>query len=85
MDFREPAKVIGTNTVGSMQSGLFYGAIGMIDGIAERLAAELGPKTTFVATGGQAHMIVTGSRFLRHLDDDLTLKGLAMIWERNQK
>lgn len=83
VDFREPRKVIGTNTVGSMQSGLYYGAVGMIDGIIERLFAELGPQTRVVATGGQAHLVARGSRYLKEVDDDLTLKGLAMIWERN--
>jgi type III pantothenate kinase len=84
VDFREPRKLIGTNTVGSMQSGLYYGAIGMIDGILERMTGELGPQTRAIATGGQAGMIVRGSRYLKVIDDDLTLKGLQLIWERNQ-
>ncbi|MDP3000684.1 MAG: type III pantothenate kinase [Bryobacterales bacterium] len=84
VDFREPRKLIGTNTVGSMQSGLYYGAIGMIDGILERMTGELGPLTRVIATGGQAAMIVRGSRFLKVTDDDLTLKGLQLIWERNR-
>ncbi|MBI4877466.1 MAG: type III pantothenate kinase [Acidobacteria bacterium] len=84
VDFREPQRVIGKNTVGSMQSGLYYGAVGMIDGILERLFLELGPETRAVATGGQARLIVRGSRFLKTIDDDLTLKGLQLIWKRNQ-
>ena len=80
---REPRKLIGTNTVESIQSGLFYGFAGLIDGIIERLVAELGPQTHCVATGGQAHMIVTACRHLKIVNDDLTLKGLQMIWERN--
>ena len=84
VDFREPRKLIGTNTVGSMQSGLYYGAIGMIDGILERMTGELGPNTRAIATGGQAAMIVRGSRYLKVIDDDLTLKGLQFIWERNR-
>jgi type III pantothenate kinase len=83
VDFREPEKLIGTNTVGSMQSGLYYGAIGMIDGILERLTEALGPETRAIATGGQAHLIVRGSRYLKEIDEDLTLYGLQMIWERN--
>jgi type III pantothenate kinase len=83
VDFTEPEKLIGTNTVGSMQSGLYYGTIGMIDGILERLAAELGAGTKMIATGGQASLIVQGSRFLSSCDEDLTLEGLALLWERH--
>lgn len=83
VDFRPPKGVIGTNTVASMQSGLYYGAIGMVDGILERMIAEMGPETKAVATGGQAHMIVEGSRYLKIVDEHLTLQGLQMIWERN--
>jgi type III pantothenate kinase len=85
VDFREPDRVIGTNTVNSMQSGLYYGVIGMIDGIVERMVSELGASTRIVATGGQAELITRGSRYLRHVDADLTLEGLHLIWQRNQK
>jgi type III pantothenate kinase len=84
VDFGAPKQVIGTNTVASMQSGLYYGAIGMIDGIVERIVAELGADTKVIATGGQARMIVSGSRYLKIVDDHLTLEGLRMIWDRNQ-
>ena len=85
VDFRPPKDVVGTNTIASMQSGLYFGAIGAIDGIIERVVAKLGPETKAIATGGQARMIVEGSRYLKTVDEHLTLEGLAMIWERNRK
>jgi type III pantothenate kinase len=84
VDFRKPASVIGRNTVASMQSGLYYGAIGAIDGIVERLIEELGPGTQVIATGGQAGMIAGGSRYIRHVDENLTLEGLRLIWDRTR-
>lgn len=84
VDFRNPGTVIGKTTVTSMQAGLYYGAIGMIDAIAERLLAELGSETKVVATGGQAAMILNDSRYLRAVDEDITLEGLRRIWERAQ-
>jgi type III pantothenate kinase len=80
---RKPARVIGTTTVGSLQSGLYYGYLGLVDGILERLLEEMGGETTVVATGGLAALIGKGSKYIKHVDDLLTLDGLRLIWERN--
>jgi type III pantothenate kinase len=85
VDFREPPSLIGKNTVASIQSGLFYGFVGLIDGIIERTIAELGPRTKAIGTGGQAKLIAKASKYVHEVNEDLTLQGLEMVWRRNRK
>ena len=84
VEIKAPSKIIGTSTVGSIQSGLYYGYIGLIDGVLERMIHELGPNTTVVATGGYALLIGRGTQRIQHIDPNLTLEGLRLIYEKNK-
>src|ERR1700730_12003916 len=82
VEIRKPARVIGSNTVGSLQSGLYYGYLGLVDGILELITRELGKQTHVIATGGLGPMIGKGSKYIKNVDDSLTLDGLRIIWGR---
>ena len=83
IEIKKPAKVIGTGTVDNIQIGLYYGYIGLVDGILERMIAEMGEGTKTVATGGLARLIAGGSKYIETVDDNLTLTGLRIVYERN--
>jgi type III pantothenate kinase len=84
VEIKRPAKIIGTNTVDNLQIGLFYGHIGLVDSILERMIAKIGVETKCVATGGLAHLIANESKYISAVDDMLTLDGLRIIYERNR-
>src|SRR5580704_524702 len=84
IDIKRPPKVIGTNTVTHLQSGLYYGYIGLVDGILERMTAELGTQPKVISTGGLARQISGDSRYIAQIDDMLTLDGLRILFERNR-
>ncbi len=80
----KPKSVIGRNTVVSMQSGVVYGFIGQVDGIVERMKAELGTDSKVVVTGGLADLIAADSKTIDVVDHFLTLEGLRLIYEKNK-
>jgi type III pantothenate kinase len=84
IEVRKPVSVIGRTTVGALESGLFYGYVGMVEGLVRRMTDELGGRAVCVATGGLASVIAPETSIIDHVDDDLTLQGLRIVWERNR-
>ena len=82
IDIQKPPSVIGTSTVASMQSGLFYGYVALVDGIITRMKKELGPSTRVIGTGGQAPLIAQETKLIESVDPNLTLDGLQLLAAR---
>lgn len=82
----KPARLIGKNTVESIQSGLYFGYVSLIDGILDRLKQELGSGSKVIATGGLASLLATDSKYIRKdaIFPDLTLEGIYLVWEKNR-
>ena len=83
VDLQKPPSVIGRNTVHSMQSGLLYGYVGLVEGMVARFRQELGPKMKVIATGGLADVLANETKVLQIIAPWLTLDGLQMIWDMN--
>jgi len=84
VDFDPPSRVIARNTVNGLQSGLIYGYIGQVEYLVARMRGEMGaPGCPVIATGGMAGLVAERSEAITEVDPDLTLKGLAMLFEKN--
>ena len=84
VEIKRPQKVIGSATVEAMQSGLYHGYIGLVDGILRKMIDELGGAPRVIATGGLAPLIAKGSEFIETVDETLTLEGLRLVYERTK-
>jgi type III pantothenate kinase len=84
VEIAKPPKVVGRNTIQAMQSGIVYGYVGLVDGLVERILAELGFPCAVIATGGLAPLIAPLSKTIGEVDDVLTLVGLRILHERNR-
>jgi len=85
IDVTRPERVIGTNTVDCMQSGVFWGYVGLVDGICARIKAERGRAMTVIATGGLAPLFQQGTDMFDMFEDDLTMHGLTVIHSYNKE
>lgn len=84
VELTRPKEAIGRNTVTNIQSGMVYGFAGLVDGLVERMSAELDGEPQVVATGGLATLIAGVAKCIRHVNADLTLEGVRLIYERSR-
>jgi len=84
VEIRRPERVVGKTTAGSVQSGLYFGYLSLVEGMIDRIAAEIGGSPRVIATGGLAELFGGGSERIERIDPLLTLKGLRLIDERNR-
>ena len=85
VEIKQPDKVIGSSTVGAMQSGIYHGYAGLVDGVLEKMIAEMNTTPRVIATGGLAPLIAKASRFIEKVDGTLTLDGLRLVYERTRQ
>ena len=85
VEIKRPEKVIGSSTVGAMQSGLYHGYAGLVDGVLEKMIAEMNAEPHVIATGGLAPLIAKASKSIETVDSTLTLDGLRLVYERTQQ
>lgn len=85
ISIQKPGNVIGQDTVSAMQSGIYWGYIGLIEGMVKRLSEEIGQEVFVIATGGLAALFAKGTKAIRATDENLTLKGLVHIYSQNTK
>ncbi len=83
-EITRPPRAVGRNTVHSMQSGIVFGYVGLVDGMVRRLSEEMGDDVAVIATGGLASLIEPESETLEEIDEFLTLEGLRLLYERNR-
>ena len=84
IEITRPSNIVGKNTVSAMQSGILYGFIGQVEGIVSRMKAQSKQEPLVIATGGMASLIANETKIIDMVEPFLTLKGLYIIYKRNQ-